>query len=134
MSAQEVLNTARLQRDVLQSEAEVLRRALAQVRLPLLSPRCLGPQAIPRAPKLSGGLLGPWPVGTGLPSLSAGHTFSQGAPPPSVALSPLLAAALYPGATVCPRGLTTVGPLPPGPTQSAGSHTSVMRGSLPPRR
>ena len=39
-----------------------------------------GPSGRPQTPKLSSGLLGPWPVGSGPPSLSAGHTFPQGAP------------------------------------------------------
>lgn len=98
--AREALNAARLQRDLLEGEKEAVRGALARVRPsaasvpprsrlrpPPCPPGCpgapptarrptsltrLSPWSIPRATKVSHGLLGHWP-GQGPSSLTAGH-------------------------------------------------------------
>lgn len=84
VSAQEALNSARLQRDVLESEREGLRRALARVPPPRPPPTCL---LTLRGPQPVGLAYPPWP-----PAKAASPCVSLGSPVAS------------PGCSLVPRG------------------------------
>ena len=121
VSAQEALDSARLQRDILESERAGLHSALARVRpsrptSPLSSQAWAcrpspGPKrrGVPGA-QPQGGLLGPDQCALAHPPKRRPQPFSGA--PHSGARSPALTAALDPGATVHPRGLATARPLP----------------------
>lgn len=83
VAAQEALNSARLQRDVLDSEREGLRRALARVDLPARPlPLIVSSPSWALSPSAESPASGPWPLATPASPWS-----------PSATLPPLLAAA-----------------------------------------